>query len=376
MSKPIDEMTIEELRTRAAEIRTAVNEPDADLNALDTEATRISERIAAYEAEQRRREIANRVAGGEGTVIRTFLNGEPENRNADSVEYRNAFLKNLRGDEMTREERAAFTHTTQNTGMVMPTTMLNEIWDLVSEENPILNDVTIYRTGTILEVVKHTAIAAGDAKKVDENAANDDEQNTFVKVTLSGKDFSKHVEVSYALQTMSIDAFEQYLVREIGSRLGSAIADDIVAKIGTDMTSGNKIESAEAKKTSYAELASVFAKIKRAKNLVVYANRSTIYNYLVSLVDTTGRPIYQPNAQAGAEGVLIGAMVKVEDAIADNVLLIGDPKQFAFNMVQDIMIEHDRDIKRHVDVHSGYARGEGALLNPDAFAQLTVKQGE
>lgn len=44
----------------------------------------------------------------------------------------------------------------------------------------------------------------------------------------------------------------------------------------------------------------------------------------------------------------------------------------AYNMVQDILIESDKDIKKHVTTYSGYARGSGALIDPDAFAQLTV----
>ena len=71
-TKNIEDMTIEELRSRAAQIRTAVTAPDADLDALDKEATAISERIAQYDAEQRRRKIAEKVASGEGTVIRKF----------------------------------------------------------------------------------------------------------------------------------------------------------------------------------------------------------------------------------------------------------------------------------------------------------------
>lgn len=293
-----------------------------------------------------------------------------------SKEYRNAFLLHLAGrdGEMTQLENAAFTHTTTSTGAVMPTQMVDAIWDLISEENPILGDVTVYRTGTILEVVKHTAIAAGDAKTVAEGAANDDEKNTFVKVTLSGKDFSKTVKVSYALDRMSMGAFEQYLINEIGSRIGSAMAADIVAQIETDMTEGNKSDSKEVKKTSYVELATTFAKLKRAKNVTLYATRATIYNYLVALVDTTGRPIFQPNAQAGAEGVLLGAKVKVEDAVADNKLLIGDPTKVVYNMVQDIMIEKARDVDNHSIVHSGYARGSGALIDADAFVELSIKQ--
>ena len=101
---------------------------------------------------------------------------------ASSPEYRSAFLKNLLDIDMTKEERAAFTHTTANTAGVLPAQMLNNIWDLVSGQHSILEDITVYRTGTILEVVKHTEIVQGKAKKVSEATANDDEKNTFIKV--------------------------------------------------------------------------------------------------------------------------------------------------------------------------------------------------
>ena len=58
--------------------------------------------------------------------------------------------------------------------------------------------------------------------------------------------------------------------------------------------------------------------------------------------------------------------------MADDVLLIGDGSKVVYNMVQDIMIENDRDIKKHVVTYSGYARGSGALIDPLAFAQMTI----
>ena len=39
------------------------------------------------------------------------------------------------------------------------------------------------------------------------------------------------------------------------------------------------------------------------------------------------------------------------------------------------MIESDKDIKKHVTTYSGYARGEGALISPKSFAELTVTVG-
>lgn len=371
---------IEEIEARLSAIAGELENDGADIDALETEVRSLkAEKEQMMQAAEKRNKLKAEVAAGAvGSVVRRFSPDKPEERayGADSREYRSAFLKDLLGQEMTKEERAAFVHMTTNTSAVLPTTMLNTIWDLVSQRHAIMGDITIYRTGTILEVVKHTAIAQGAAKTVAENTANDDEQNTFVKVTLSGKDFSKHVDISYAMERMSIDALEQYLIDEISASLGDALADDVIAQIGTDMTAGNKVNSAADDTLTFKELAALFGKLKRVGAVTVYATRATIYNHLVGMVDTTGRPVFQPSAQAGQEGVILGAQIKVEDSVADNVILIGDGRRFVYNMVQDVMIESDKDIKKHVTTYSGYARGSGALIDPDSFAQLTVTAGE
>lgn len=357
---------------RRSAIATELESETADLDALGEEVRGLNDEYSTLQTEKRNI-LLSEVSGGAGTVTRSFQpSAQPPVYNAASPEYRSAFLKNLLGEDLSKEERAAFVHTTTNSGNVLPTTMLNRIWDLVSTEHSIMGDITVYRTGTILEVVKHTAIAAGAAKVVAENAANDDEQNTFVKVTLSGKDFSKHVDISYAMERMSLDALEQYLTSEIARQLGAAMAADIVSQIGTDMAAGNKKTTAKAATVTFAEVAALFGSLQRVSNVVVYGKRSTIYTYLVGMVDASGRPVFQTTAQQGAAGSLLGATIKVEDAVADNVLLIGDPSKVVYNMVQDIMIESDRDIKKHVTTYSGYARGQGALIDGSAFAQLTV----
>ena len=294
---------------------------------------------------------------------------------ASSVEYKNAFLKNITGraDQMTQQENAAFLHTTQNTPAVLPTTMVDQIWDLVSKNHVIMGDITIYRTGTILEIVKHTAIVKGAAAKKAEGVANDDEQNTFVKVTLSGNDFSKSLEISYAEAEMSIDAFEKYLVNEIATNLGEALADDAVASIEGGIASGNKIQTAAVGKLAFADITGAFAGLARVNAPVVYCTRKTLYTRLATLENTAGQLIYQPSAVAGVPGTLLGAPVKIEDSVADDVLLIGDPKKFVYNMIQDVMVETDKDIKAHKYIYSGYARGEGSLVDDKAFTQLTVK---
>lgn len=371
--------TLQEIIARLAELEIEVRDATEIevVEALGIEKKELLERKAELEKiEARKAEISNVVNLPNTEIIKDFKEERnmPKLNGVNSTEYRNAYLKNLVGEEMTVEERAAFTHTTANTTAPLPATMLNEIWDLVSKQHCIMGDIKTYRTGTILEVVKHTAIVAGKGKVVAENVANDDEQNTFVKVTLSGKDFSKHVVISYAMSAMSIDALESYLINEIALSIGEALADDTIATIKTGTAAANKVNTAAAKVVTYKEVAELFGKLKKAPNKTVYVNNATFYNYIVSIVDTTGRPIFQPSMQEGAMGVLLGAKVKIEESVADTEIFVGDPQMVVCNMVKDILIEQDKDIKTHTNIYAGYARAESALLNDTSFAVLTVKQ--
>lgn len=383
-------MTTDEYKQQREELMANAREMLQDGNAAGAEEimARVEELDAKFESFALAAANAAALAGGAkpaelknlsrtvsgGKVVEKMENEMSKKENmVGTKEYKNAFLKTLLGRELTEMENVAYVHTTTQENAPVPTEMLNEIWDLIYGEHHILEDITIYRTGTIMEIVKHTEVTQGKAKQVAEGEANDDEHNTFVKVTLTGKDFSKHVDISYAMQRMSIPAFETYLKNEIATGIGEALAKDVVAAIGTGMASENKLETAATGIVSYKDLAKLFGQLKRVGSLNIYATRNTIYNQLVGLTNDSGTPIFQQVINPNVEGALFGAQIKTEDAVADGTILVGDGKKFVFNMVQDIMVESAKDIKKHVVTHSGYARGEGALIDGKAFAQLTLK---
>ena len=375
-------MNLEQITARLEEIRGLLSNENAEnIEALNAEVTELETRKKELEEIETHKKAAEALQNNQAqpdNIIKP-AEGRKNMFALDSKEYRTAWSKFMLGMDLTDEERTAFTHTTgttsgQTAGYTIPTTLLNKIWDLIEEKHSILQDITIYRTGTILEVAKRTAIAAGDAGTVSEAAApSDDENNTFAKVTLSGKDFAKCVDISYALGLMSIDGFEQFIVNEIADRLGAALASDIMTQIGTDYDSTtNDLDAGTSGKVVWTDIAGLFSVLKNVGDVVVYANTATIYKYLVGMVDSTGRPIFQQSAQEGVRGYLLGAPVKVEDAAGTDLIWAGDPKQVVGNMVQDIMVESDKDIKKHVITYSGYARFQCSLLAPKAFAKLDV----
>lgn len=387
MKEKLKKMTVAELNTRKEELRKIGENPENrsadELEQLAEERTAIdeelNERRAAAAREQLRRDT---VAGAVGLNVLATQPAAPERRTYDtgSPEYRTGFLKTMLGQELTAEERSAVDYvmttgdTTNHTDYLLPKTLLNEIWSMIEEEHSILQDIQMYRTGTILEIPIHVSISQGDAASVDENAKNDDEINQWGHVVLSGKDFSKNIEISYAMAKMSIDALEDYLRQEISERLGAALATDAVTQILSDYDSThNAVSTAEALKVAYTDITDAMATLKNGKGGIrVYANSSTVMKYLVGMVDTTGRPIFQPDAQVGPKDQVVGSFIRPEDAVPDNKFLIGYPKRVVGNMIQDIMIETDRDIKKHKIIYSGYARAEFKLAAAKAFSLLTV----
>ena len=380
-----DEMNGEQLQARMDELiaetseekRDALNEDELESRINEIEAVRaeINKRKAAAAEEARKAEEAAQMDG------KKIIEEERKmSYDVSSPEYRSAFLKSLKGMELDAEERAAYVATTGDTtannhgaGLLVPTEMLNNIWSLIEEQHAILGDITLYRTNTYLSIPVHTAIAQGDATAVSENAANDDEINNFMTVTLHGNDYSKTVKISYAMAQMSIDALEEYLTNEIASRLGAAMARDTITGILTDYYTTDNTVVALNNTLTYGNVATAFGALKNSNGgAVVYGTNKTIYTRLSTLEDTEGHLIFQPDANAGIQGRLLGAPVKVEDGLSDDVLLIGYPKNVVGNVVQDVMIETDRDISKHVIIYSGYARYESKLIAPKSFAKISV----
>ena len=243
----------------------------------------------------------------------------------------------------------------------------------MEEKHPLLADIQILRTGTVLQIVKHVSIDEGDAKQVAEAEANQDEKNTFVNVSLSGKDFSKHVDFSYRLGKMAIPAFENYLVNEISNRIGSAMADDIVAQIKKDVNADNKVETGGLFGSSH--MLKALGKLKQTGRVYVYTNNSTLYGDLATIEGNKEKLTFLNNLQDNVSAQFLGKAIKEEDALADGEVLVLDPEQFIYNVVQDIMIERDKDIKNHVHTIAGFAIAEGALTNDKAAAIITVTEG-
>ena len=386
----IREMTNDQLNERLEELRGIGENPGErtaeELETLANERQQIDAEIEnrrqeAAAAELRRQNVAN---GQNGGNIMSIMPENNENRTYDagSPEYRSAWLKKMAVrdgvalfGELNEEETRAYTHTTANTGAVVPTAVMNRIVELVESQYPMYNDATKSAMVSGFQIPRHTAIAAGDAAAVNEGAANSDEQDTFDYLPLAGVEIKKHIVISRKMKWQSISAFEDWIVGHIAERIGVAKEARILSQLG-DATYG--IAAANVATGVEATDANIRAKLGLVRGTgakVLYANAYTIWNILAGINDGAGNKAFIPSPQADpvTKGVVYGYTVKEDNNLADKVIYAGAPSKIVANNFEDLFINRAMDPKTFEDIIAGYSLVDAGLENPLSFVKVTFQ---
>ena len=353
--EPIVTPEVEEAEVETREIEVKVE--DVAETSLDTDPE--EERKLQEAAEYRAMQEAV-ISGDIGEVVEDHREEkimEERKYTVESPEYRDAFYAMI-GDYATAEQRAIVVDSTapgDGDALAIPKTLDEKIWDNIHTAHPILDDIAVVRSGCAMEVTKHTAIAVRVSKKLDSAATAAEEANTFVKVVLYGYDYEKYVELTYAEAKMSAGALEDYLAEEIAAELGEALAKDVFAQVLTDAGTGQKVTSTS----------DMFDDVKAALALATGAAAPTIYAPASAYFEIVGAVKQGSPFNIGAT---LGCAVKLDNAATKVTIL--DPKKFVLNMVQDVMIESDKDVKAHKIIVSGYLRAQGTLRDNKAAAYI------
>ena len=391
MKEKLKKMTVAELQARAAELQAIGNNPE---NRTTEELEQLAEERSAIDAElnerraQAARDQLRRDQVAAGTVPTTVLSrmtaqpAEERQYDASSAEYRSAWLKKMAVrdgvplfGELNEEETRAYTHTTANTGAVVPTEVMNRIIELVESQYPMYNDASKSAMTAGFQIPRHTAIAAGDAASTNEGAANSDEQDSFDYLPLAGVEIKKHIVISRKMKWQSISAFEDWIVSHIAERIGVAKETRILAQL-VDATYG--IDSNNIATGVEATDANIRAKLGLVRGTgakVLYANAYTIWNILAGINDGAGHKAFIPSPQADpvTKGVVYGYTVKEDNNLADKVIFAGAPSKILANNFEELFINRAMDPKTFEDIIAGYSLFDAGLENPLSFVKVTFQ---
>lgn len=275
-------MTIEEIETRLAEIKTESESPEANLDALLEETRKLNAereelRNAAAKAEETRKAIAD------GLGLTQEKHEEKKTMSNEEIRNSKAYIDAYANYIKTGDDRECRTLLTENASGALPV--------------PVLVDQTVqtaWETDEIIQRVKKTYFKgnlkvcferSGDVAYVhtEGTTAPTEESLTLGIVTMVPANVKKWIRISDEVMAMGGEAFLRYIYAELTYQIVKKLAALVINDIATADTSHGstavglpKITEAPAINTIAKAAANLS---EEARNNVVVMNRLTEVNF-------------------------------------------------------------------------------------------------
>ena len=362
-------------------------------NALITEAQELLDAGKVAEAAEKRAQVERldeefEVAAAETANLNALANiqppapfstrenmaGDPENKEAV---YRVAFFKRLQGKELSPEELTAYSSGASSAGAVIPTQTAEEIITKLKERAPLLQEITLLQVqGNVTFAVEGTNNAAAIHT---ENASITPAADTLVKVSLSGWEVTKLIQVSDTVKTMSINAFEGWLVDMLVESIADKISDMIINGTGSSQAKGiekantwgdtNSVSVAKAGSLTAANVQTLIGLLGGGydANAKFIMSKKTLYTDFMPLQDNSKNDIV---TREGRSYYVYGYPVLIDSRVTEHEAYLGDLKKYVANLAESVNVKADFDIYTNSNKYLGVAIFDGAPALGEAFVKL------
>ena len=384
-------MRIKEIEARLAAIKQEIEERGdtmkaEEIDALEKETKDLTEeRAGLIAAAEKRNGILDNIAKGGGVSVRSFGKKEEDNTDPDdpfgTPEYRSAWLKNLRRLPLTDAEKRAYANASGTGAEVVPTQTANEIISKVKKLAPMLNEVTLLHVkGAVKFVVEGTN---NDAAIHTENAAITPAADTLTTVTLSGYEIVKLVQISDTVMTMSIAAFESWIVDMLAEAIARKVEDFFINGTGTSQPKGidkantwgatNSVTVGASASLTAANVQTLIGLLNAGydRNAKFVMSKRTLFTDFMPLQDTSKNHIVTVQ---GNSYFVYGYPVLLSDYVKEHEAFLGDFKKVCANLAESINVKNAYDIDTNSYKYSGIAIFDCQPAIGEAFVKL-VKAG-
>ena len=379
-------MRIKEIEARLAAIKKEIEERgDAmeaeEIDALEKETKELTEeRAGLIAAAEKRNGILDNIAKGAGIVSRTFKqkqdNADPDDP-FGTPEYRSAWLKNLRRLPLTDAEKRAYANASGTGAEVVPTQTANEIISKVKKLAPMLNEVTLLHVkGAVKFAVEGTN---NDAAIHKENAAITAAADTLTTVTLTGYEIIKLVQISDTVMTMSIAAFESWIVDMLAEAIARKVEDFFINGTGSSQPKGidkantwgaeNSVTVTKADTLTAANVQTLIGLLNAGydRNAKFAMSKKTLFTDFMPLQDNSKNHIVTVQ---GNNYFVYGYPVLLSDYVKEHEAFLGDFKKVCANLAENINVKNAYDIDTNSYKYSCIAIFDCTPAIGEAFVKL------
>ena len=373
----LTEMNVEELEARQAEIAgmdtesatTEELEERADeLEAIKNELKAREERAAAEEA--LRQQVAECKSD---TVIKEFTEEKKmENRFAvNSAEFREAFLKNLQGRELTPEERAAVTATA-----AIPTQTMNQIVHRL-ELNPLIAAVDLTQIPGYVTYPAEDSI--NEANWVVMGNAATDSGDSLQAITLGAYKLIKTVEITADVDAMSIDAFETWLVSRLANKIEKALDSAILNGGGSASSQAEGIKKTKSTNDgtftragiTWKQLTEIMGKVgpQYHANASFCMSPALFFGKVLGMVDSQNNRVVVNDPQEPRKYNVLGFPCIIDGNAGTEDLFFGDFKAYKLNLAKGVEVKksEEAEFRKGSSVYRAMTLADGKLADSNAI---------
>lgn len=359
----------------------------AKATSLQGEAEALEARAASLEA------ISTRKAALGASAVSRPAVAKSDERSADEptaeVREAKAFRSYLNGNG--EELRSLNTLTPESGGVFVPTTLSNQIIDVIAKTGPMLSGRAGFiwnsATGNDFDIPRGDD-RDGVAYEVAEASDHPDTEFDFDKVKFGAIEYGTGiVAISAQMKRDSSYDLNGYVVNKFGVRLAKTLNQRLTYGNGTTQPQGlitglkaasRLVETAATTGFAFNDLMSAEESLDEAylEGAVWMVSRKQL-NKLRGLTDTNGDPvIWQGRYTEATPVTILGRSYIVNNTLADDEMVLGTlPEAYWIRQVGGLTIKTSQEVffRKNMEGVAGFASYDAKVVNPAAAVVLKIK---
>lgn len=393
---------LNEINARKAQIKSLLEDEKSDVNleeirseleSLEKEERELNAQIekeerADKEAREERKKLALEVET-RGVQIKDKEDNMNERKyTIADKEYRTAWAKKMMGlseDRFTEEEKRALgdaVTTTASTfvaatasasgvnngGLLVPTTLITDLLDLISQESPFFRDIRKLQVNGNVELP--FLFSADDAKWVAEGSDTTNEGKQYKSIKLTGFELAKDIVLTWKVEEMSVESFLNFILDELQNKMGKALINAILYGTGSNEPTGvtNGITPVTSGTDPIDTIIKTYADLSSEERIGAKAYISTNLNIAIcGYKDKNGNyPFLQ--------GISNNSLVKteVDPYLKDNDVVVGNARNYILNENTPIRVDREITVKGRKVTYGAYGIYDGnKKANAFAYGKYT-----
>lgn len=391
--------SLEEIEKRAAQIKGTIdNDPNADVTKLNIEIEGLNQ--AKQNIQDKSNEATEQRSFNPITNMNfTRQNEVPKENIFGSNEYRSAFFKTMLGQKLSDVEQRTFNRameqqdiehradsfaSSSNSSAVLPEQTLNEVIKKARTQGGLIAHVRNFNMPTKIRIPIGTPTDRAMWHTEGEYVEAEKPDTAFVQ--FEGNEILKVFSISVKAKTMSISAFESYLVEELTNAVVETIDYALINGTGVNqgegILTGIKWNAANSfdMTGAYTDFTKALALLKRgySAGAKFAMSNATLYNTVYSVMDNNNRPIFITDAQNETVGHILGKEVIIDDNIEDGTIILGDFNYMGYNLPEGVMLEQSREssFRSGLVDYRAMAIADTRVLVDEAFVKLSTTSAE